>query len=51
MAAYARALRAQNVPVPEIAPKPVIASGKNKSEHPSVSTVYRILAEDTDGTE
>ncbi|WP_438319584.1 recombinase family protein (plasmid) [Streptomyces sp. HUAS TT3] len=46
MAAYARALRAQNVPVPEIARKLVISSGKNKGEHPSVATVYRILAEE-----
>ncbi|WP_445407669.1 recombinase family protein [Streptomyces maremycinicus] len=46
MAAYARSLRANGVPVPQIASKLVIASGKNKGEHPSVATVYRILAED-----
>ncbi|MFE0601651.1 recombinase family protein [Streptomyces sp. NPDC058892] len=51
MAAYARALRDQNIPVPEIARKLVIPSGKNKGEHPSVATVYRILAEDTGATE
>ncbi|MEV3927697.1 hypothetical protein [Actinomadura coerulea] len=46
MLAYARTLRAGGVPVPEIARKLVIPSGKNKGEHPSVATVYRILAED-----
>nr|WTB29458.1 hypothetical protein OG781_08065 [Streptomyces sp. NBC_00830] len=51
MTAYARALRDQNVPVPEIARKLVIPSGKNKGEHPSVATVYRILADDNDSTE
>ncbi|MBC9719410.1 recombinase family protein [Streptomyces sp. TRM66268-LWL] len=49
MAAYARALRASGVPVPEIANKLVIPTGKNKGEHPSVASVYRILAE-TDGS-
>lgn len=34
---------------PEIARKLVIPSGKNKGEHPSVATVYRVLAE-ADGT-
>ncbi len=46
MAAYARTLRAHGVPVPQIARKLVIPSGKNKGQHPSVATVYRILAED-----
>ncbi|WP_258308920.1 recombinase family protein [Streptomyces sp. NWU339] len=50
MAAYARSLRANGVPVPQIAQKLVIASGKNKGEHPSVATVYRILAEEADST-
>ncbi|MEU3279766.1 recombinase family protein [Streptomyces antibioticus] len=45
MADYARALRAQGVPVPQIAAKLVIPSGKNKGEHPSVATVHRLLAE------
>ncbi|MCX4826089.1 hypothetical protein OG883_41200 [Streptomyces sp. NBC_01142] len=31
------------------AKKIVISSGKNKGEHPSVATVYRLLAE-VDGT-
>ncbi|GLW19899.1 hypothetical protein Stsp01_66420 [Streptomyces sp. NBRC 13847] len=42
MADYARA---QGVPVPQIAAKLVIPSGKNKGEHASVTTVYRLLAE------
>jgi hypothetical protein len=45
MAAYARSLRANGVPVPQIASKLVITSGKNKGKHPSVATVYRILGE------
>jgi DNA invertase Pin-like site-specific DNA recombinase len=45
MADYARALRTQGVTVPQIARKLVIPSGKNKGEHPSVGTVYRLLAE------
>ncbi|MGP3750135.1 zinc finger domain-containing protein [Streptomyces sp. IBSNAI001] len=46
MADYARSLRANRVPVPEIARKLVITSGKNQGKRPSVATVYRILAED-----
>ncbi|MEU3279160.1 helix-turn-helix domain-containing protein [Streptomyces antibioticus] len=42
---YARTLRAAGVPVPEIARKLVISTGKNKGENPSVATVYRVLAE------
>ncbi|MGV9567957.1 hypothetical protein [Streptomyces sp. NPDC003480] len=48
MATYARGLRAKGVPVPQIASKLVITSGKNKGEHPSVATDYRILAEGDD---
>ncbi|MFE0062870.1 hypothetical protein [Streptomyces sp. NPDC059003] len=51
MVAYARSLRANGVPVPQIAQKLVITSGKNKGQRPSVATVYRILAEDPDGAE
>ncbi|MGV9271024.1 hypothetical protein ACWDRR_41030 [Kitasatospora sp. NPDC003701] len=55
MADYARSLRAGGVPVPQIAQKLVITSGKNKGQRPSLATVYRILAEadeaeSTDGT-
>lgn len=49
MADYARSLRANGVPVPQIAQKLVITSGKNKGQRPSVATVYRILAEDEAG--
>ncbi|MDX3540321.1 recombinase family protein [Streptomyces sp. MB09-01] len=50
MADYARSLRANGVPVPQIAQKLVITSGKNKGQRPSVATVYRMLA-DTDEAE
>ncbi|MFC9848631.1 hypothetical protein ACFWFF_34865 [Streptomyces sp. NPDC060223] len=43
--AYARTLRAGGVPVPQIACKLVIPSGKNKGEHTSVATAHRVLAE------
>jgi DNA invertase Pin-like site-specific DNA recombinase len=46
MAAYARSLRARGVPVPQVAAKLVIPSGKNKGRHPSPASVYRVLAED-----
>ncbi|GAA3290179.1 hypothetical protein GCM10020295_03910 [Streptomyces cinereospinus] len=39
MAAYARSLRANGVPVPEIARKLVITPGKNQDKRPSVATV------------
>lgn len=42
---YARTLRGQGVPVPEIARKLVIFTGKNKGESPSVATDYRVLAD------
>ncbi|CAL9624161.1 hypothetical protein SUDANB58_05905 (plasmid) [Streptomyces sp. enrichment culture] len=45
MADHARALRTQGVTVPQIARELVIPSGKNKGEHPSITTVYRLLAE------
>ncbi|MEY9861732.1 DNA invertase Pin-like site-specific DNA recombinase [Catenulispora sp. GAS73] len=48
MADYARALHATGVPVPEIARKLVILSGKNKGTNPSVASVYRILADEHD---
>ncbi|MFI6700208.1 hypothetical protein ACIBJC_14735 [Streptomyces sp. NPDC050509] len=48
MADYARA---QGVTVPQIARKLVIPSGKNKGEHPSVATVYRLLAETADNAD
>ncbi|WP_327190811.1 hypothetical protein [Streptomyces xinghaiensis] len=51
MADCARSQRANGVPVPQIAQKLVITSGRNQSKRPSVATVDRILAEDVDGAE
>ncbi|MGV9386454.1 recombinase family protein [Nonomuraea sp. NPDC003707] len=47
MIAYARTPRARGVAVPDIAAKLVIPTSKNKCAHPSVASVYRILAEET----
>ncbi|MFI7642357.1 recombinase family protein [Nonomuraea sp. NPDC049400] len=44
MIAYACSLRERGVPVPEIARKLVIPSGKNKGRSPSLASVYRVLA-------
>ncbi|MER5327193.1 hypothetical protein [Streptosporangium roseum] len=44
MIAYAGTLRARGVPVPDIARKLIIPTGKNKGHNPSVASVYRILA-------
>ena len=41
---YARALRDAGTPVPEIAGKLTIKTGKNTGRHPSVASVYRALA-------
>ena len=49
MGQYARSLRANGIPVPEIARKLVIPTGKNKGRHPSLATVYRLLADGTEG--
>ncbi|MFB4273205.1 recombinase family protein [Nonomuraea sp. GTA35] len=45
MVAFARSLRERGVPVPEIASKLVISTGKNKGRHPSLASVCRALAE------
>ncbi|MFI6688504.1 recombinase family protein [Streptomyces sp. NPDC050485] len=45
MLAFAQALKDKGVPVPEIAKKLTIKTGKNKDQHPSVASVYRALAE------
>ncbi|MET8221491.1 recombinase family protein [Streptomyces hirsutus] len=45
---FARALRDRGVPVPEIAGKLTIKTGKNAGKHPSVASLYRALAEDED---
>ena len=43
MFAEARELRALGVPVPEIAHRVVITTGKNARRHPSLASVYRAL--------
>ena len=45
MLAFALALRAKGVPVPQIRLKLKIGSGKNAGEHPSLASLYRALAE------
>lgn len=46
MAHYARTLRTSGVPVPEIAARLFIPTGKNKGQNPSAASVCRVLAED-----
>ncbi len=41
---YARALRDAGTPIPEIAKKLTIKTGKNTGRNPSVDSVYRALA-------
>jgi DNA invertase Pin-like site-specific DNA recombinase len=45
MVVFARALRDQGTPMPDIAQKLKIQSGKNAGKHPSVASLYRALAE------
>ncbi|MFF5106796.1 recombinase family protein [Streptomyces sp. NPDC000134] len=45
MLLFARALKDKGVPVPEIAKKLTIKSGKNAGQNPSVASVYRALAD------
>ena len=45
MLAEARRLRDEGLPIPEIARRLVIPSGRNAGRHPSLATVYRALAE------
>ncbi|MFG2862327.1 hypothetical protein [Streptomyces sioyaensis] len=45
MLLFARALKDRGIPVPEIAKKLTIKTGKNAGQHPSVASVYRALAE------
>ncbi|WP_345584321.1 recombinase family protein [Streptomyces prasinosporus] len=45
MLLFARALKDKGVPVPEIAKKVTIKTGKNAGQHPSVASVYRALAD------
>jgi DNA invertase Pin-like site-specific DNA recombinase len=45
MLTFARALRAKGAPMPDIAKKLVIKTGKNAGRHPSVASLYRALAD------
>ncbi|MFC9164417.1 recombinase family protein [Streptomyces fungicidicus] len=45
MLLFARALKDKGVPVPEIAKKLTIKTGKNAGQHPSVASVYLALAD------
>ncbi|MBT1189909.1 recombinase family protein [Streptomyces sp. CJ_13] len=45
MLTFAVALKDKGVPVPEIAKKLTIKTGKNAGKHPSVASLYRALAE------
>lgn len=45
MLTLARTLRDEGVPIPEIAERLVITTGKNAGRHPSLASVYRALAE------
>jgi DNA invertase Pin-like site-specific DNA recombinase len=45
---FARALRAQGTPMPEIAAKLTIKTGKNAGKPPSVASLYRALADTED---
>ncbi|MFF5265030.1 hypothetical protein ACFY4C_39615 [Actinomadura viridis] len=52
MLTFALALRAKGVPVPAIAAKLKIATGKNAGKPPSVASLYRALADaDSSGME
>jgi hypothetical protein len=46
MIIFARALHDKGAPVPEIAAKLVIKTGKNAGKHHSAASVYRALADD-----
>jgi DNA invertase Pin-like site-specific DNA recombinase len=48
MLIFAVALKNKGIPVPEIAGKLVIKTGKNAGKHPSVASLYRALAEAED---
>jgi hypothetical protein len=45
MLAMARRLYNEGVPVPVIAQRLVISTGKNAGRHPSLASVYRALSE------
>ncbi|MEV0389517.1 hypothetical protein [Nonomuraea sp. NPDC050643] len=43
---YCLGLRGRGVPVPKIAAKPVILTGKHNGRNPSLASVYRVLGAD-----
>ena len=45
LTAAALAMQAQGMSVPQIAASLVITEGKNAGQHPSLASVYRVLAE------
>jgi hypothetical protein len=45
MLLFARALKDNGTPIPGIAKKLVIKSGKNAGQHPSVASLYRAFVE------
>ncbi|MGV9664456.1 recombinase family protein [Nocardia niigatensis] len=45
MPTFAQALKDKGVPVPEIAKKITIKTGKNAGRHPSVASLYRAFAD------
>ena len=45
MLLFARSLKDKGTPIPEIAKKLSIKTGKNAGKHPSVASLYRALAE------
>lgn len=45
---FARALRDKGTPMPDIVKKLTIKTGKNVGQHPSIATLYRVLAETAD---
>jgi hypothetical protein len=51
MLIFAQALKDKGVPVPDIAKKLTIKTGKNAGTSPSVASLYRALAEAEQETE
>ncbi|MFE7171333.1 recombinase family protein [Streptomyces sp. NPDC057616] len=51
MLTFALALKDKGVPVPDIAKKLTIKTGKNKDKNPSVASLYRVFAEAEQETE
>jgi hypothetical protein len=45
MLLFARALRDNGTPIPQVAAKLTIKTGKNTGQHPSVASLYRALSD------